>query len=65
MMIYLQLFKGVRDPTNLSMFEEGQRLPDRQECHTVDAVKLLEHQLKTTLHNLAHNLFGAGTHTQT
>ncbi|XP_041376506.1 phenylalanine--tRNA ligase, mitochondrial-like [Gigantopelta aegis] len=54
-----ELFQDVRDSTNLSLFEDGQRLPDRQECHTMDAVKLLEHQLKTTLYNLAHNLFGA------
>ncbi|XP_025115953.1 phenylalanine--tRNA ligase, mitochondrial-like isoform X1 [Pomacea canaliculata] len=57
-----QLFTKVRDSTNLSIFEtEGKRMPDKQEDHSMEAAKLLEHSLKNTLMGLALHLFGRDT----
>nr|KAG5704491.1 hypothetical protein BaRGS_003802 [Batillaria attramentaria] len=56
-----ELFQKVRDPSHLSIFEEhGKRMADKQEGHSMEAAKLLEHSLKTTLVNLAKHLFGKG-----
>ncbi|KAL3858630.1 hypothetical protein ACJMK2_008901 [Sinanodonta woodiana] len=55
-----ELFTSVRDPIGLSLFEKtvGERLQDKQEVHSLEAVKLVEHDLKSTLERLAHHLFG-------
>ena len=36
------------------------RRPEKQETHSLEAVKLVEHELKTCLEGLAKRLFGAG-----
>lgn len=59
-----QLFSKVRDPTNLKLFEEGRREPTKQESHTLEAAKLMEFELKSTLENLAADLFGKGLETK-
>ncbi|KAG5894937.1 hypothetical protein JTB14_023286 [Gonioctena quinquepunctata] len=48
---------------NLHIFEEGNntaftRNQDKQACHSLEAVKLTEHELKDTLIGLAQHLFG-------
>ncbi|XP_067651504.1 phenylalanine--tRNA ligase, mitochondrial-like isoform X2 [Haliotis asinina] len=53
-----ELFKDVSDTTNLCLFEDGKRLADKQAFHTIDAAKLVEHSLKTTLQDLTISLFG-------
>ena len=56
-----QLFSKVTDPTDLTLFEDSRhRSIDKQESHTIDAVKLVEHDLKHTLLGLAQKLFGKG-----
>lgn len=55
-----QLFSGVRHGDELSLFDGGgRRTPLRQETHSLEAVKLLEFNLKTTLTRLITHLFGA------
>lgn len=45
----------------LSLFERGgRRSPEKQETHTLEAVKLVEFDLKRTLTQLVSYLFGAG-----
>ena len=56
----LQVFKDVSDPSGLSIFEDGKRTDDKQDLHTVDSAKLLEHNLKKALTGLAQALFGKG-----
>lgn len=58
--ISLQLFSEVKDPTGLSLFEDGGRSSDKQETHSLEAAKLTEHKLKSTLEKLALHLFGKG-----
>ncbi|VDM78542.1 unnamed protein product [Strongylus vulgaris] len=41
------------------IFEKGERTPEKQERHTLDASKALEIQLKTTLEGLSDALFGS------
>nr|XP_023027151.1 probable phenylalanine--tRNA ligase, mitochondrial [Leptinotarsa decemlineata] len=48
---------------NLQIFEEGSNTAfnenqDKQACHSLEAVKLMEHELKGTLVGLARHLFG-------
>lgn len=48
---------------DLSLFEEGNNTAftgsqEKQSCHTLEAVKLMEYELKTTLLGLAKDLFG-------
>ena len=55
-----QLFR--KDPS-LQLFEAGNNtqsigLEQKQACHTLEAVKLMEHELKSTLEGLAHHIFG-------
>lgn len=50
---------------SLSLFEEGNNVCGigdsvKQACHTLEAVKLMEHELKSTLIGLAKHLFGDG-----
>jgi len=55
-----KLFSDIKDTSGLSLLESGKRTADKQETHTVDAAKLLEHRLKHTLLGLVHKLFGQG-----
>ena len=57
---FLKVFENVSDPTDLEIFEQTRRGPEKQECHTLEAVKLVEHDLKSTLLGVAHTLFGKG-----
>ena len=56
---YGQVFSRVKDPVGLHIHEKGvKRTHDKQETHSLDAVKLLEFDLKQTLLGLAQKLFG-------
>jgi hypothetical protein len=45
----------------MAVFEdEGVRTVDKQETHTLEASKIMEDELKTTLVVLAQSLFGQG-----
>ncbi|KAM9713031.1 LOW QUALITY PROTEIN: phenylalanine--tRNA ligase, mitochondrial [Menidia menidia] len=56
-----ELFSGVRGGEQLSLLERGgRRTPEKQETHSLEAVKLLELQLKGTLGTLVEHLFGPG-----
>lgn len=54
-----ELFTDTQDKS-LQLFESNvlHRTPEKQECHTLDAVKMMEFNLKYTLMKLAENLFG-------
>ncbi|KAL3195398.1 hypothetical protein MRX96_015864 [Rhipicephalus microplus] len=54
-----ELFSG--NNHGLSLFESGTRESDKQGLHTREAVKLLEHSLKTCLQGLAQQLLGPET----
>ncbi|XP_078137127.1 phenylalanine--tRNA ligase, mitochondrial [Sander vitreus] len=54
-----QLFSKVQHGEDLSLFEAGgRRTPQKQEAHSLEAVKLLEFNLKQTLTRLITHLFG-------
>ncbi|XP_053570677.1 phenylalanine--tRNA ligase, mitochondrial isoform X2 [Bombina bombina] len=55
-----QLFAEVEHKDCCQLFEQGLRTPDKQETHTLEAVKLVEFQLKQTLSKLITHLFGEG-----
>ncbi|KAI1888879.1 hypothetical protein AGOR_G00173310 [Albula goreensis] len=55
----LELFEKVERGEDLCLFESGgRRTPQKQETHTLEAVKLLEFNLKQTLTRLVRHLFG-------
>lgn len=58
-----EVFENVKGSNNnLSIFEHrGIENSDKQGCHTLEAVKVMEHDLKTALVGLAKALFGKGT----
>ncbi|KAK0139327.1 Phenylalanine--tRNA ligase, mitochondrial [Merluccius polli] len=50
---------AVENGEDLSLFEAGgRRTPQKQQCHTLEAVKLVEHNLKSTLAGVVTHLFG-------
>ncbi|KAM6908501.1 phenylalanine--tRNA ligase, mitochondrial [Lycodopsis pacificus] len=54
-----ELFSKVQHGDDLSLFEAGgRRSPQKQETHSLEAVKLLEFNLKHTLTRLVTHLFG-------
>lgn len=53
-----ELFSSVEGGEALSLFENGRRTPQKQEQHSLEAVKMVEFNLKTTLTRLVHHLFG-------
>ncbi|MCI4374816.1 hypothetical protein PGIGA_G00010440 [Pangasianodon gigas] len=54
-----ELFARVENGEDLSLFEHsGRRTPQKQETHTLEAVKLVEFNLKHTLTQLIRHLFG-------
>uniref|UniRef100_A0A8C2XJH4 Phenylalanine--tRNA ligase, mitochondrial n=1 Tax=Cyclopterus lumpus TaxID=8103 RepID=A0A8C2XJH4_CYCLU len=54
-----ELFSEVQHGQDLSLFEAaGRRTPQKQETHSLEAVKLLEFNLKLTLTRLVTQLFG-------
>ncbi|XP_037374713.1 phenylalanine--tRNA ligase, mitochondrial [Talpa occidentalis] len=55
-----QLFAGVKGGESLQLFEQGARSAHKQETHTLEAVKLVEADLKQTLTRLMTDLFGDG-----
>ncbi|XP_077480437.1 phenylalanine--tRNA ligase, mitochondrial isoform X2 [Stigmatopora argus] len=56
-----QLFSGIANGQDLRLFEEsGRRTPQKQQVHSLEAVKLLESHLKGTLSALVGDLFGEG-----
>ncbi|GCB70824.1 hypothetical protein scyTo_0001381 [Scyliorhinus torazame] len=55
-----ELFANVQNGEELCIFEKGCRTPYKQEMHTLEAVKLLEFDLKQTLKKVMAHLFGKG-----
>ncbi|KAJ8041226.1 Phenylalanine--tRNA ligase, mitochondrial [Holothuria leucospilota] len=59
-----ELFEKCQD-SSLKLFTDDQeRVPEKQEHHTLEAVKLVEFELKHTLEDLARFLFGEGIETR-
>ncbi|KAJ8870394.1 hypothetical protein PR048_029415 [Dryococelus australis] len=57
--LVLQIFKDVAGGDELHVFERGgKRTDSKQEMHSLEATKVLSHELKTTLVGLAQSLFG-------
>lgn len=54
----LELFEPTFDPTKPHTFTNSISNPTKQSCHTLEATKLIEHQLKDHLLGLIKVLFG-------
>ncbi|XP_039381686.1 phenylalanine--tRNA ligase, mitochondrial isoform X2 [Mauremys reevesii] len=55
-----ELFSNIKDGENLQLFEQGHRTAHKQETHTMEAVRLMEFNLKQVLTKLVTHLFGDG-----
>ncbi|KFQ13902.1 hypothetical protein N330_02779, partial [Leptosomus discolor] len=55
-----ELFSSVKDDEGLQLFEQGHRSAHKQECHTTEAVRLVEFNLKQVLTKLMAHIFGEG-----
>lgn len=53
-----QLFRDLHDPDVMSLFEDGQRTPEKQEFVTLETSVALEKNLKSCLTGLVQHLFG-------
>uniref|UniRef100_A0A6I8NII4 phenylalanine--tRNA ligase n=1 Tax=Ornithorhynchus anatinus TaxID=9258 RepID=A0A6I8NII4_ORNAN len=53
-----ELFANIQDGGDLQLFEQSCRTAHKQETHTMEAVKLVEFDLKQTLSKLITHLFG-------
>lgn len=54
----LDIFEKNFDPTNPHMFKNSISDPTKQSCHTLEATKLMEAQLKNHLIGMVRHLFG-------
>ncbi|CAK9821150.1 Probable phenylalanine--tRNA ligase, mitochondrial [Anthophora plagiata] len=55
-----EVFENVKNTDELKLFEHrGVESNEKQACHTLESVKVLEHELKNTLTGLAQILFGS------
>lgn len=56
-----EVFKNVNDNEMLKLFDHtGRESDEKQAIHTLEAVKIMEHELKSYLVGLAQTLFGKG-----
>jgi len=53
-----QVFRNVKNSDTLIIFEDGERSPEKQECHSSSAVQQMEAEMKTTLEGLVKHLLG-------
>ncbi|XP_077911789.1 phenylalanine--tRNA ligase, mitochondrial isoform X4 [Halichoerus grypus] len=53
-----ELFAGMKDGESLQLFEQSSRSAYKQETHTMEAMKLIEFDLKQTLTKLVIHIFG-------
>lgn len=57
-----EIFENVKDADGLKLFEHGDaESSEKQSSHSLEAVKIMEHELKTVLLGLAREIFGNGT----
>lgn len=57
-----EVFQNVNSPDGLKLFAHRETdTNEKQGCHTLESVKIMEHELKTTLMGLAQALFGPDT----
>ncbi|XP_043801849.1 probable phenylalanine--tRNA ligase, mitochondrial [Apis laboriosa] len=55
-----EVFHNVNDSEELKLFEHrGIETNEKQACHTLESIKIMEYELKNTLTGLAKSLFGS------